>query len=143
LICFIWSLSLSHDLDCKFDMLTRVDSRCLFFFFFLIEFFFRFILQHWFNWELSFIFGFDLLSIGLSWSYDPDHGFCRLTWVDPLCFCLNIFLKKHVFFDLFLVKLIFKWFFELSLESSSWPGHIRPALIQFKFIYNRKHVSNT
>jgi hypothetical protein len=39
---------------------------------------------------------FYLLYLGFLWSHDPGHGIRRLTWVDPLCCCLNIFFQKKM-----------------------------------------------
>ena len=81
---------------------------------------------------------FDLFYLGLLWSYDPDHGFGRLTSVDsgPICCSLNNFFKKNMLSLIFLVKLYFYQSFKLSLNSSSQSDLIDSALtslLLFKF----------
>jgi hypothetical protein len=62
-------------------------------FFFLI--FFNFIIQYWVDWELSFIIYFGLCSMRLSWFYDLDHEFGRLTRMFFYVFFLIDFFLFH------------------------------------------------
>ena len=55
-------LSQSHNLDCMFGRLTRIDFSCYFF---------------------------SLFSIRLLWSHNSGNGFCELTRVDLGCFFFN------------------------------------------------------
>jgi len=68
-----------YDLNHGFDKLTLLAFLGFFFNLFI----FNFIFQYWVDWKLGFIIFFNLFSIGLSWSHNPDHIFDMLTRVNP------------------------------------------------------------
>ena len=111
------------------------------FFFQLNSFLFiNLILQHLIDFELTFVIYFDLFYKGLSWSYNPDHRFNRLTRIDPICYFLNIlknisqyqYLKRYY---LIYIKSYIHDFFLLE----------NMVIMCFKFIiyfFMRKYINN-
>jgi hypothetical protein len=85
-------LSRSYDLDCRFSILTGVHFIYFFGCFF-----------NWIFFLVGLCYFFDLLSMKLSRSHNPDRRCGRLTWVD-----------RFIFFCPFLID-----FFSISPSSNS------------------------
>jgi hypothetical protein len=86
---------LSMNLSWYYDLGQGLGQLTWGFFSFSFSFFFNFIIQYWVDWELSFIVYFGLCSMRLSWFYDLDHEFGRLTRMFFYVFFLIDFFLFH------------------------------------------------